>query len=384
MENTTENSQQNNDQINQIPQKNIAETENPGQRLEDILKEINEAHTKENKTLENSLYREAQDLFKAFTGQDLFEKARAAAVEEIESEGSKMTPKKDSFSEENLKKEIDGFKFKQQASTIQKSWLLLSDAEKKQYLNDTGLFISAIEKKIRELSKAGIDISKEVFCNLMANGYMLVNYKRSIFTGKILIPVLLGAGAYKYKATSIKEFGDFATMMQSLSDLIARQAVEDELNKKLFYTKKRWHKRKMRKIREIIKAAAKTMESQQLQEAERAEIRKRLEEQIKEKIQKEVEAEERASLEKLSNIGEVGVLERLQEFEHLEKKTDRNIKKEIEKIEKGLEKDIQERTADEKKISNIMKKQMEKGRISKKRTSYLSKVVEEEKEAPEE
>ena len=42
-------------------------------------------------------------------------------------------------------------------------------------------------------------------------------------------------------------------------------------------------------------------------------------------IKKEVEIEERQALEKLSNIGEVGVLERMKEFENLEKKIKKNI-----------------------------------------------------------
>jgi len=369
---------------NQIPKKDLLKPEDSAERLEIILKNIDEAHIKENKTLETSLYKEAQDLFRAFTGEDIMEKAEAAAKKEVESEGSKMVAKKDFLSQEKLNKEIEAFKFKQQTFAVEKGWQLISEEERKQYLGDINNFISAIEKKIEELKKNGFDISKEIFYNMVANGYMFLDLKKSFFRGKMLIPVLLGTGAYKFKTMSIKEFENSAVMMQGLFDLIAKQAVEDRLNKELLYAKRRWQKRKMRNMREILNAATKTIKSEEIQEAEKMEIRKRLEEQIRTKIQKEVEAEERESLKKLSNIGEIEVLERLRDFEKLEKKTDKNIKKDVQKIEKSLEKDIRERTEEEKKIGGIMKKQIEKGKISKKRIAYLNKVTKEEEEKKEE
>ena len=368
-----ENLQQESNQV-PLPHKDSTQ-ENPGDRLEAILKDIKEAHNKQNSALELSLYKEAEDLFKKFTGQDLIKKAEDAAHEEIESEGSKMVSKEKILSDESFKKEIDAFKFKQQTYAAQKSWQLLSTDEKKQYLNDISNFISAIEKKIEELKKSGFSMSKEIFYNLTANGYMILNTRKSFFTGKMLVPVLLGDGAYKDKTMSLKEFENLVTMMQALFDLIAKQAVQDRLNRELLAAQKRWQKRKMRKVRDIIKAAAKTMKEEKIQDAERAEIKKRLEAQIKEKIQNEVETEERQALEKISNIGEVGVLERLKDFEHSEKMTDKNIKKEIEKMGKSLEKDIKERTEDEKKITGIMKKRVEKGKISKKRITYLNKIT---------
>ncbi len=361
---------------NQVPQKGVViEPDNPADRLGDILRGINEAHLKENSAMELSLYKEAEELFKTFTGQDLMEKAVAAAQEEVESEGSKMVSKQAYFSDENFKKEVEAFKFKQQTLAVEKGWQKLSETEKKLYLNDINNFISAIEKKIEELKKNGFGISKEIFYNVTANGYMLLNMKKSFFRGRILVPVLIGDGAYKFETLSLKEFENSVAMMQSLFDLTAKQAVEDKLSKESLYAKRRWHKRKMRKVREILKAVSKTLKEEEIQEEEKKEIRKRLELKIRGKIQKEVEAEERASLEKLSNIGEVGVLERLKGFEQLEKKTDKNIKKEIEKMGKSLEKDIQERTKDEEKIDVILKKQMEKGRISKKRMTYLGKAT---------
>jgi len=348
--------------------------------LEIILKDIGEANAKGNVVLEASLYKEAQDLFKEFTGQDLMEKAHAAAAEEITSEGTRISDKKDFLSEKNLNKEIESFKFKQQIFAAEKGWQSLSEEEKKQYLGDKNNFTTAIEKKIEELKKSGFDVSKELFYNMTANGYMFLNIKKSIWNGKIKIPVLLGPGAYRYETMSVKEFEASMVMMQKLFDLIAKQAAKDKLEKELLHARRRWRKRKMRKVREILKAVTGAIKAGEIQEAEKKEIRKRLEEKIRTKIQKEVEAEERAALEKLSNIGEVGVLERLKDFEQLEKKTDKNIKKEILNIEKSLEKDIEERTEEEKKISDIMKKQLEKGRISKKRGAYLSKITKEEKE----
>jgi hypothetical protein len=179
---------------------------------------------------------------------------------------------------------------------------------------------------------------------------------------------------------SVREFETSLLMMQKLLNLIAEQASFNKIEKDLYHIKRRWERRKIRKTKEILKAVIRTIRSEKIQEEEKKEIRKRLEEKIRGKIQKEVEAEERASLEKLSNIGEVGALERLKEFEQLEKKTDKNIRKGILDIQKSLEKDIQERTLEEKKISDIMKKQLEKGKISKKRSAYLSKITKEEKD----
>jgi len=67
------------------------------------------------------------------------------------------------------------------------------------------------------------------------------------------------------------------------------------------------------------------------------EIRRRLEDQIKTKIQKEVEAEERASLESFP-ISEKSARWNIEDFEKLEKKTDKNIERDIQKIEKSLKK----------------------------------------------
>jgi len=357
-----------------------ADSEDPAECLESILGKINEAHVKENVVVEASLYKEAEDLFKEFTGQNLTEKVKTAAMEEVEDEGAEVFSENDSGSKENIDKEIEAFKFKQQAFATKKSWQILSEEEKKQHLNDINNFTVAAEKKIGELQKNGFDVSKELFFNMVSNGYMFLNIKKSIWSRKIKIPVLLGGGAYKYETMSIGEFETSLLMMQKLLNLIAEQASFNKIEKDLYHIKRRWERRKIRKTKEILKAVIRTIRSEKIQEEEKKEIRKRLEEKIRGKIQKEVEAEERASLEKLSNIGEVGALERLKEFEQLEKKTDKNIRKGILDIQKSLEKDIQERTLEEKKISDIIKKQLEKGKVSKKRSAYLSKITKEEED----
>ncbi|MEI7424643.1 MAG: hypothetical protein WCK10_00795 [Candidatus Staskawiczbacteria bacterium] len=361
----------------QPTQTEIEET-SPTKELENILTKIDKASKAENKKLEDSLYIKAQELFKNFTGQDLIERAELAAKEEVKIEGSKIYSKDELLSKIKFDKEAEEFRFTQQNNSVQKSWQMLSDEERKLFLNDINNFISAIEKKIEELKKDGFSFSKEIFYNLTANGYMLLNLKKSIWDGKILIPVMMGPGAYKFKRISIRDFEDFLIMSQKLFDSILDQAITEKIRKDISHSAKRWDERKIRKVKEILKAVSKNIKDQELKEEEKIAIRKKLEEQIKTKIKSEVEAEERASLEKLSNIGEVGALERLRDFEKLEKKTDKNIERDIQKIEKSLKKDIEQRTEEEKKIATIMKKQMEKGKISKKRISYLKKVTNDE------
>lgn len=382
----TDNSQNTNSQKfieeNQIPHgpgEDINNLEdNPIKELESILNGIKDAHLAENEKMEKELYTKAQNIFKSFTGQDLIERAETAAKNEILAEGSKIFSREELQSKIKFTKESEEFRFVQQNSAVQKSWEIISDDEKKMFLNDINNFISAIEKKIEELKKDGFSLSKEIFYNLTSNGYMLLNVKKSIWDGKILIPVMMGPGAYKFKRISLRDFEDFLLMSQKLFDSVVEQAINEKIRKDVLYSEKRWNERKTRIIKEILNAVVKNIKEQELKEDEKAEIRKKLEEKIKTKIQEEVEAEERASLEKISNIGEVGALERLREFERLEKKTDKNIEKDLQKIEKSLKKDIEQRTAEEKRITNIMRKQQEKGKISKKRIGYMKKITSEE------
>lgn len=364
-------------QIPVIPAEEIKKPEDsPAVELTSILANIQKAHRADNKKLEDELYFKAQELFKSFTNQDLLERAEMASKDEIISEGSKFFSKEELTSKEKFDKESEEFRFTQQHSAVQKSWELISDDERKSFLNDINNFIAAIEKKIEELKKDGFSLSKEIFYNLTSNGYMLLNVKKSIWDGKILIPVMMGPGAYKFKRMSIRDFEDFLVMSQKLFDSILYQAITEKIRKDVLYSEKRWNERITRKIKEILTAVAKNIKDQELKEEEKLEIRKKLEEKIKTKIKEEVEAEERASLEKLSNIGEVGALERLRDFERLEKKTDKNIEKDLKKIEKSLQKDIKQRTIEEKRITNIIKKQLEKGKISKKRISHLKNITE--------
>jgi phage FluMu protein gp41 len=357
--------------------KEIIESEGPAQRLEQIMGDMSEARKRRDYALEDSLLKQLSDLFKEYTGQDLMEKAISAAKEEVEFEGGKTTPKKDLLSEDSFKKEVEAFKLRQQTLSAKKAWEKLSVDEKNLYSNDIAFFVAALEKKAEELKKSGYVISKEVFCNMTANGYSLLNTKKN-FWGKIVLPVLIGDGAYRFEIMSSRDFTNMLAMMQDLSDLTATQAVADRFNKELLYGKRRWQRRKARKIKEIIASVTKTVKEEYLEESEKTKIKEQLGEKIKEKIIKEIELEERASLQRLAEIGEIGPLERLRDFEKLEEKTDRNIRQEIKKLEKGLTKDIEERNKEEKKITSLLKKQVKKGKILKKRKNYLNKVAPQE------
>ena len=345
-------------------------------QLREALKGMRDASAQANRITEKTSYKQAQDLFTEITGEDLAKKADLAARDEIVSEGSKIISQNNALSEENFKKELGAFKFRQQNLATEKAWNSISDEEKKQYGGDINTFIAGIGKKCDEFKKHDFVISKEIFCNIIANGYMLLNSKERFFGGRIQIPVRLFSGAYKFKVMSVKDFADFIAIMQASFDLTAKQAVQDRLDKKLLYSENRFHKRKLRKARELIEDLIKQTELKQKPGEDRIKMIRTLEEEIRAKIQKQVENEEREALEKISEVGEVGVLRRIRDFEYSEKETAKNIKKDIKKLEKNLEKDIKDKGKNEKKIGGIINKQIKKRKISKRKSAYIRSISE--------
>lgn len=348
-------------------------------QLKDALKGMLDASARANRTTENSFYKQAQSLFTTITGEDLAYKADLTARDEIVFEGYKILSKNNILSKENFEKELGFFKFRQQALAVERAWSLVSDEEKKQYGGDPNAFIARIEKKCDEFKKHGLDISKEIFCNIIANGYMLLDSKKKFLGGRIQIPVRLFSGAYKFRVFAIKDFADSVSMMQSSFDLTAQQTVQDKLNKKLLYSKNRFRKRKLRKARELIEDLIKQMDLKQKPNEDRMKIIKTLEEEIRTKIQKQVENEEREALEKITEVGEVGVLRRLKDFAYSERQTAKNIMKDIRKLEKNLEKDIKDKNKSEKKIGGIINKQIKKRKISKRKSSYIRTISKKER-----
>lgn len=360
----------------EAPVQNPTEYESPEERLSIILKGINEAIASQNKSKETVLYKNAQDLYKSMTGEDLIEKATAAAKAEIESEGIKTVQKGGAVAEEIFKKNMEDFKSRQQHSAAVKTWELITEEERKQFGEDINLFISQMGKRLQDIRKDGLAIPEEVFYNMLASGYMINNIKSNPFNGKIRIPILITHGNYKFKTISKKDFQDLAVIMQNFFYLTAKQALEDAQNKKMSGSKARWHKRKLRKARELLKALLEKIENDKKQGGEKSKMMQTLEEEIRTRIQKQVENEAREALENMTEIGEVGVLRRLKDFENLEKETDRNIKKDIKNVEERLERDIQDRAKEGKRISSIIKKQVKKGKIYRKRMNYMKKAEE--------
>lgn len=343
-------------------------------QIENILKDIQQARAKGNRKVEDALYTEAQKFFKQMTGEDLIKKAKEESMKEFESEGFGTSPKGDVFSEDNFNKQLEIFRSQQQSFGLKKAWDMISPEEKRSYQDDISVFVSDIEKKRTDLSRGGLNVSKEVFYNMVAGGYMFAGIKKSLFSGKIKIPVLLGEGAYKYAALSQKEFDNLINTLQILFDLIARQAVEDKLNKKFLNGKRRWNQRLKRNMRELL-----------LNEINKIEDKKRNEEMIGLKIENEVQR--RMALrakdfaEELEGIKDENAFKNLEQLEHSNKQADKYIKKELEKITKNLSKEIKDIGQEETNIKKIIKKQEEKNTSLPKKAAY-KKFIQENNNPP--
>lgn len=347
------------------------EAESPESKLRVILRSINEVKIKGDKKAEISLYQEAQNIFQAITGENLIEKAQVESKSEAESEGLKIMPKGSTVTEQELNVEAENFRTEQQYFGIKRGWELISKEEKKEYGNEINVFIAKTEQKREALEKRRINISKEIFYNMMGGGYMFINLREK-FSGRIQVPILLGEGAYKFISMSRKEFDNWIITMQIFFDLITEEVVKGKFNKKKSVSQKRWRERKMRKMRELLRAAIEKIEEKNRQDQE---IERRVQERI-EIYQKEFEPI-------IPKAGESAALKRLKDFEHAEKEVDKDIKKELEKITKKLSKEIEETNDEEQKVSKIIKNQEKRYKIRKKRAGYMRVVEQSEKKKEE-
>lgn len=333
--------------------------------LKSLLKSISQARAKKDKAKENLLCKKAQEAFR-FTGENLLEKAKLLAVDEAKSENFKVIDKNSIFSENNFNNELEKFRLEQQIFGLRRGWELISQQGQKEYGGDMNLFASKTEKKREALVKSGLNISKEIFYNMIGSGYMFSDLKKKFFSNKIQTPIFLGDGVYRFSTMPKKEFEGLLGILQALFDSVAKKAVEDKLNKKVLQGKKRWHERKMRKIRELLQGAVDNIEKEKQFE----ELRQKMQQQIRMRSQ----VSKIEPLQKITQDVEQEALKRLKKFEHEEKKVDKEIKKELQKITKRVDKDIKETEKEEQKISRLLEKEKKKDKISSKKTAYLNSI----------
>jgi len=341
----------------------------PDDELRSVLNDINDAISKKDKTLESSCYERAQNIFEKITGENLIEKAEKEARAEAEAEGSRSISLKDVFTEENLNYEIEKFKVKQRDFDMQRTWGFLSEEEKKKYDNDINLFFTEMENKLEKFGVLTGPVSREIFYNMMACGYMFSDLKKSIFDGRIKIPVFLGAGVYKFKAMSQRDFENWMAVLQNSFDLISRQAVENTLNKKIIKAKRGWQKRKSRKIKELLYRAIDKIETE-----------KRMEEKIRQKVQEQMELQQKKFEQEHSGIKEAEAIKKFKKFEDEEKKADKELKRELVKMEKRIDKDLKGADEDKKEADKLEKIHEKKEKISAQKDVF-SKILEKNKGA---
>lgn len=340
----------------------------PEERLRSLLQNIKGAIAKKDTSSELSYYEQAQAVLKEINGENLMERVKKEARQEAEIEGSKTINPREVFTEEGIKHEMEKFKLRQRDFDLQTIWGFISDEEKKKYNNDINLYFSELENRLQRFSGlVTVRISSEVFYNLIASGYMLSDLKKAMFGAKVKIPIFLGAGVYKYKAFFQKDFEGWISILQNSFDLTARQAVEDLLNKKMVKAKKGWVKRKKRKIREILQETINKLEAE-----------KRMKEEIERKVQEELEIQQKKFEDEHADISGAEALEKFQKLEKEEKAADKELKKELHKMEKRIERDLRDTAGDEKEVKKISNIHRKKGKISIEKDVY-SKIIEQDK-----
>lgn len=331
----------------------------PEDKLKNALSSITDARIKENRAEEKIARQEANAVYMEITGENLLEKAKELALAEVESEGFRIVPKRIISPQQTLEEEAEKFKIDQQPFGLQRGWQLLSEAEKKSYENDYNMFVAGTEQARQKLEKKGIPVSREVFYNMVGSGYMFSDLRKSFLGGKIKLPILVGEGVYKFNSMSEKQFLNLVNLLQNFVDLIARKATSDQLNKRAAYKKKRWHERKMRKIRELLLAKINEIETG-----------KRIEQTIKIKVQEQIEIEHKKEEEKHPEIKESEAISKFKALEHQEKQAEKELGKELHKMEKRLQRDVKETQKSAQQIGTLEKKQKKVARIEEKKVLY--------------
>jgi hypothetical protein len=359
--------QQQGEQVATPVKKHSFKPEEIAAQFSDILKNVQELRSKNDRHGENALYLQVKDIFEQAYGEDLFKKAEEGAMQELTSEGFRILGKSTAFSKDNLERQAELFRDQQQTFGLQAGWQSISEAEKKSYQNEISLFVADTEKKRTELKRAGVNVSKEIFYNMIAGGYMFPDIKKSFISGKIKIPILLGEGAYKFSVVSKKEFENLIGALQTLFEMIVRQAVSERINNRFFGGKKRWRERKKRKIREILEQKIRSIDDEK-------KMNEMIELRIQNEVQQRIAQREKDFAQEVEGLKEEEAIKRLESIERSNKLADQQMKKEIEQVAKNLSKDIETIRQEEIKIKKIKKQQARKNQSLPKKSAYMKFV----------
>lgn len=274
--------------------------ENAKKELEGILGAINNAREKKDTITEYSFYKKAEASFEVAEGKSLKEEMLKRADAELAQENLvRMSAEK--YREKFTKKAEAIIEQRKRSNILADRFAGLSVEEKARYIGKNGRIDSnifsvevdaKIDRKIDELKKKGISLSKNVFYAMMEKGLKPEDIKVSGFWKKKIemprTPMFKGEKSETYKLSK-DNFSEMANMLESkFSQSIKNQAgamIEWEVRK----GQQAWKAKKQKCMRDIIKDKVELYKKQheeatQQQEAEQQ--RKIQEEEAKEKAVK--------------------------------------------------------------------------------------------------
>ena len=325
--------------------------------LIDLAKGINDAREKKEVGTEASLFEKAKEVFEVATGEKLETIAKEKAKIEAEKEGLKVISKTEFLSQERISQTEGKILQKEWSSIIKDRWAGLSEEEKQEYFGEAKdkkypatineavkNFASDLERKRQSLEKNGISMPREAFYQMMRDGLKPEDTKKvglwgRLFGKEIKIPPL----SKKRKGYSLSK-EDFKKeteeTKQKITERIKREAKE-ELDEKVRTGQTKWRGRKQRSAKEIIQETAKKY---------KAEKEEAIKPEEPEKIAK------KSKIEIFSRKGEARSPELI---------------KEMEKIRKGVEADIEKRKETKKRIEDLIKKQKKGMLLTAREIAYL-------------
>lgn len=328
--------------------------------LIDLAKGINEAREKKEVGTEVSLFEKAKEVFEVATGEKLETIAKEKARIEAEKEGLKVISKKEFLSQERIEQTEGKILQKEWSSIIRDRWAGLSEEEKQKYFGeakdkkDSAIINEAVKKfagdlenKRQSLEKNGILMPREAFYQMMRDGLRPEDIKKPglwkrLFGKQIEIPPLnKKRKGYLLSKEELKK--EVEETKQKITERISGEAKE-ALDEKVRIGQQRWRGKKEKHAKEIIQETA-----------------------LKYKAEKEVVIK---SVEpgKNSKKSKIEILSRTGEARSPE------LMKEMEKIRKGVETDIEKRKEIKKRVEGLIKKQKRGELLTPREVAYLRAI----------
>ena len=241
--------------------------------LVNLAKSINEAKEKKETEVEASLYDKAKDVYKNATGNNLKEKAKERAKDEAKIEGFVIVTRKEFLSEERIKQMEDKIKQREWSIIIRNRFDALSIREQEKYFNgannkdvDSAIakFTSELESKRQDLDKKKvISLPKELFYQLIAEGYKPEDTKKRGFFGKMFLEGELEIPRLDKKDTrgpftfsNKSNVTEWLIKDKEKRDVFFRGEAEEQLERKFMEGRKRWKAREQRNVRDTIQETA--------------------------------------------------------------------------------------------------------------------------------